>query len=204
MAYSAMAYRPEDRDGVHDGGFEQGQHICTIYDTRAEQLAVAAGYMSDGLVRNERCLYVADSLGALDQIRRELGRHGVDAAAEEFRGALLLLTSDSAHLEGGSFDAERMLSMLNQAVEAALDAGFNGLRTCGDMSWLLRGAEGSDQVFEYEALLNQFFPTVRATGMCQYDRSRLPAHIVQGALASHTWRVAGRRNRPNPSYQPSL
>ena len=192
------------RDDVHDPDFEQGQHICTVYDTRAEQLAVAAEYISDGLARGERCLYAADSLGALHEIRRELGRHGIDAAAEEFRGALLLLTSDSAHLDGGSFDAERMLRMLNEAVEGALDAGFKGLRTCGDMSWLLRGAAGSDQVLEYEALLNQFFPTVRAVGMCQYDRSRLPDHIVQGALASHPWLADGRRNRPNPSYQPSI
>jgi hypothetical protein len=192
-----------DWDGVHDPDFEQGQHICTVYDTRAQQLEVAAAYISDGLACNERCLYVVDSVEALDDIRRELGRHGVDAAAEEFRGALLLLTSDLAHLDGGSFDAERMLRMLNGAVEAALDAGFRGLRTCGDMSWLLRGADGSEQVLEYEALLNQFFPTVRAVGMCQYDRSRLPDHIVQGALASHPWLVDGRRNRPNPSYQPS-
>ncbi|HEX6323445.1 MAG TPA: MEDS domain-containing protein [Vicinamibacterales bacterium] len=193
-----------DRDGVHDGDFAQGQHVCSVYDTREEQLAVAAGYMADGLARSERCLYACDSLDALDRIRAELAKHGVDAAAEEFRGALLLLTSDAAHLEGGSFDGERMLRMLNEAVEAALDAGFTGLRTCGDMSWLLRGAEGSSQALEYEALLNQFFPTVRATGMCQYDRSRLPPHIIEGALARHPWMVDGRRNRPNPAYQPSL
>lgn len=199
-----MAHRTGDGDGVHEPDFEQGQHICTVYDTRAQQLAVAAEYISDGLASNDRCLYVTDSLDALDDIRRELARHGVDAPAQEFRGALLLLTSDSAHLEGGSFDTERMLRMLNEAVEAALDAGFHGLRTCGDMSWLVRGAEGSDQVLEYEALLNQFFPTVRAIGMCQYDRSRLPDHIVQGALASHPWVADGRSNRPNPAYQPSL
>lgn len=139
-----MAHRTGD--GVHDPVFEQGQHICTVYDTRAQQLAVAAGYISDGLARNERCLYVVD----------------------------------------------------------ALDAGFNGLRTCGDMSWLLRGAEGSEHVLEYEALLNQYFPTVRAIGMCQYDRSRLPARTVEGAVARHPCMAAGRSSLPNPSYQPSL
>jgi hypothetical protein len=199
-----MAHRIGEGDRGHGPDFEQGQHICTVYDTREEQLAVAAAYISDGLARKERCLYAADSLAALDDIRRELGRQGVDAAAEEFRGALLLLSSDLAHLDGGSFDAERMLRMLNEAVEAALDAGFSGLRTCGDMSWLLRGAEGSHQVLEYEALLNQFFPTVRATGMCQYDRVHLPPHIVEGALARHPWVRDGRRNRSNSSYQPSL
>jgi hypothetical protein len=198
-----MAHRA-DWDDVREGDVEQGRHVCSVYDTRQEQLVVAAEYIAQGLARRERCLYAADSLGALGEIRRELDRHGVDAAAEEFRGALLLLPSDLAHLDGGSFDAERMLRMLNEAVEASLDAGFSGLRTCGDMSWLLRGAEGSHQVLEYEALLNQFFPTVRATGMCQYDRSHLPPHIVEGALARHPWVVEGGRHRPNRSYQPSL
>lgn len=199
-----MAHRTGNADDVHGLGFEQGQHICTVYDTRAEQLAVAAAYIADGLDNNDRCLYVADSVGALDDIRHELGRYGVHVAAAEFRGSLLLLTSDSAHLAEGSFDTERMLRMLNEAVEAALNAGFNGLRTCGDMSWLLRGAEGSEQVLEYEGLLNQFFPTVRAIGMCQYDRSRLPAPVIGGAVARHPWMAARGRNQPNASYRPSL
>lgn len=197
-----MAHRVDRADNRPE--FEQGQHICSVYSTRAEQLAVAANYLSDGLMNGDRCLYVAGTLAELDDIRREIATHGIDATAQEFCGALLLLTSDSAHLDGGSFDSERMLRMLNDAIEAALDAGFNGLRTCGDMSWLLRGAAGSDQVLEYEALLNQFFPTVRAMGMCQYDRSRLPAAVVEGAVARHPWTVVGRKNRPNASHQPSL
>lgn len=57
----------------------------------------------------------------------------------------------------GRFDSERMLRMLNEAVEAALNDGFAGLRTCGDMSWLLDDAPGTQHVVEYESLLNQFF-----------------------------------------------
>lgn len=199
-----MAYRTSGTDDLDDRDLDQGQHICTIYDTPEEQLAVAAVYIAAGLARNERCLYVADSLEALADLRRALEPHGIDAAAEEFNGALLLLTSDMAHLEGGFFDSERMLRMLNDAVEAALDAGFTGVRTCGDMSWLLRGAQGSDQVLEYEALLNEFFPSVRAIGMCQYDRARLPSELVRGALAKHPTIATRGRYQRNPAYQPSL
>jgi len=183
--------------------YEQGQHICAIYDTPEQQLAVAAAYVADGLARNERCLYVADSLEALADLRRALGRLGVDVLAEESSGALLMLTSDAAHLESGRFDPERMLRMLNEAVEAALDAGFHGLRTCGDMSWLLRDAPGSDQVIEYEAVLNQFFQSVRGLGMCQYDRSKLPAHVVRDAVAAHSFFYADGFPQPNPACGPA-
>lgn len=186
----------------HQTLFSHGNHICAVYETADEQLATAVEYVAEGLGRNERCLYVADAQTDLDQFRAALSRGGVDVAAEERRGALELRTTDSAHLVEGRFDCERMLGMLNDAVEASLDAGFGGLRTCGDMSWLLRGAPGSDQVVEYEAMLSQFFANVRALGMCQYDRSRLPAATIDMALATHPSVVAHGRHRANARYRP--
>ncbi len=144
--------------------YQQGDHVCSIYETAEDQLATAVAYVADGLRRRERCLYVADEL---DTFRRWLGAAGIDVESAERRTALLLRTKDQAHLDGGHFDYERMLAMLNQAVEDALNAGFAGLRTCGDMTWLLDEAPGSQQVVEYEAQLSQFFATVRALGLCQ-------------------------------------
>ena len=167
--------------------FERGQHICSVYDTREEQCAVAIAFIADGLRKQERCLYVAGSAGDLEKFRGLLQDVGIDAQAAETSGALILMTSDDAHLAGGSFDSERMLRMLNDTVEKALNDGFTGLRTCGDMSWLLCDAPGTQHVVEYEAVLNQFFRNVRALGMCQYDRARLPAHFVDHAgLAAHS------------------
>jgi hypothetical protein len=41
--------------------YKQGEHICSLYDSEDEQLAVAAEYLSDGLRQGERCMYVASS-----------------------------------------------------------------------------------------------------------------------------------------------
>jgi hypothetical protein len=183
--------------------FRQGQHICAVYDTAEEQVAVAVAYVADGLAKHERCLYVADSGNALDWFRAELRKGGLDADAMEASGALLLSTKDRAHLAEGRFDSERMLRMLNDAVEQALNDGFAGLRTCGDMSWLLDDAPGSDQVVEYEAVLNAFFRNVRGLGMCQYDRHRLPARLLDRAgIAAHSSVVVGHEHQPNPFCQP--
>lgn len=183
--------------------FSQGDHICVAYDSPEEQLAVAVAFISDGLRRNERCLYAADSQKALGAFRAALTAAGFDAAAAEREGRLLLLTKDLAHLQQGRFDCERMLQMLNDSVEAALNAGYLGLRTCGDMSWLLDNAPGSEQVVEYEALLNQFFASVRALGMCQYDRARLPQGLLDHALDTHPSLVLDGRHRANPFYRTS-
>lgn len=57
--------------------FRQGEHICALYETEAEQLAVAAEYLAAGLRAGERAFYVADSDAALSRFRAALNREGI-------------------------------------------------------------------------------------------------------------------------------
>jgi MEDS: MEthanogen/methylotroph, DcmR Sensory domain len=184
--------------------FKQGDHICALYESEHEQLSTAAAYVADGLTHAERCYYVGQSQQALTRFRESLSREGIDVADAVKGRALILATHHDAHLVGGRFDCERMLRLLNGAVEAALNDGFIGLRTCGDMSWLLDRPAGSEQVVEYEMLLNQFFHAVRAMGMCQYDARRLPPDLVDQALCAHSSVAVDGRHVGNPHYSPAL
>ena len=181
--------------------YAQGEHICGLFETEEEQIAMAAEYLGDGLRKGERAFYVAQSDAALGRFAEALKEIRMDAAAAVKRGALIVATHKAAHLPDGCFDCERMLRLLNDAVESALNDGFIGLRTCGDMSWLLQEPAGAHQILEYEALLNQFFQGVRAAGMCQYDRRRLQAHLVDHALATHTSAVIDAQHKLNPFYR---
>ena len=178
-----------------------GDHICALYESDEEQVAIASEYVAEGLRAGDRCLYVGASRAALECVRLALRALGIDVAAMLDRRALVEGTHAEAHLAGGRFDCERMLALLDDALEAALNDGFVGLRTCGDMSWLLDDPPGSEQVVEYEALCNQFFQNARATGMCLYDRRRPPG-LIDHALATHPSAVLERRHKGNPFYQP--
>ena len=184
------------------GAYRQGEHICSIYESFEEQVATAADYLADGLRGGERVLYAAESDVALDRFRATLDGAGIDVPTAEKHGALLLLTHAEAHLSGGVFDCERMLGFLNEAMEAAGDDGFAGLRTCGDMSWLLADAPGAERVVEYEAHLTLFFHRARGAGMCQYDRRRLPMRLVDQALATHPSVVIDGVHKANGFYRP--
>ena len=181
--------------------YRQGEHICVLYNTPDEQRAVAAEYLADGLARGERCFYVADGPAALNQFNEALEQQGVDVAQALRSNALIEATHADAHLVEGEFDCERMLALLNWGVESALNDGFTGLRTCGDMSWLLLEPPGAGRVVEYEALLNHFFTGVRGSGMCQYDRHRIPAGLLDHALATHSTVVVEGRHRTNPFFE---
>jgi hypothetical protein len=182
--------------------FAHGDHVCALFDDERELMVIAAGYVAEGLRHRERCLFVGASRDALKRFRTVLATFGIDADRMVKEGALLEMTYSEAHLAGGCFDSERMLRTLNDAVEEALNAGFQGLRTCGDMSWLLDEPEGCDQVVEYEILLNQLFRGARAVGMCLFDRSRMPAMVLDHGLATHTSVALQGRHVENPFYDP--
>lgn len=181
--------------------YQQGDHVCTLFSSPEEQQTAAIEYIRQGLDRHERCLYVCGEQTP-DEFRRALTAAGIDAAAEERRGALVLLTKEHGHLKGGTFDASRMISLLRQAVEDALKDGFEGLCAAGDMTWILDEAPGSEQFAEYEALLNHFYTTHRALGLCQYNRRRLPAAILDHGMATHpVVRIDGPILLTNPFYE---
>jgi len=181
--------------------FKQGDHICAIYDTEEEQLAVAAEFVAAALGAGERAVYVGASPAALSRFDDALDEEGIDAAAMLERGALIELTHAEAHLSGGRFDSDRMLHFLHDTVERALNAGFKGLRICGDMSWLLLEPPGASQLVEYESQLTPFFREIGAAGMCQYDRAIMQTALVDRAAASHPSVVIHRQYMPNPSFR---
>lgn len=181
--------------------YQQGDHVCTLYSNRDEQLTAAIEYIRGGLSRGERCLYVCCE-HTPDEFRDGLRSAGIDVDTEEARGALLLITKREAHLKGGSFDPDKMIHMLHGAVKDALDAGFQGLCAAGDMSWLLDEANGSERIAEYEARLNAFYPSSRALGLCLYNRNRLPTDTLDHSLATHPHvRIEGNILLDNPFYE---
>ena len=181
--------------------YQQGDHVCTLFCSHDEQLAAAIEYIQQGLARRERCLYVCGEQTP-DEFRAALTNAGIDAAHEESRGALVLLTKENGHLTGGSFSAPRMIGLLKKAVEDALSDGYEGLCAAGDMTWLVDEAPGSEELVEYEAQLNHFFKTHRALGLCQYNRRRLPTALLDHGIATHpTIRIDGPILLTNPFYE---
>lgn len=181
--------------------YQQGDHVCTLFTSHDEHLAAAVEYIEQGLARNERCLYVCGEQTP-DEFREALIEVGIAVARAEARGALVLLTKETAHLAGGTFSASRMISLLSKAVEDALADGFEGLCAAGDMTWLLDEAPGSEELAEYEALLNHFYANHKALGLCQYNRRRLPPALIDHGIATHpTVRMGGPILLTNPFYE---
>ena len=192
-----------------EGGISQnrmtlqpGDHVCSLYETDEELASTVAAFLADGLARKERCWYVPSG-GETHRIRTAMERRGIDVAAESRRSALYLLESNDTYVQAG-FDPEQTMRLFSEAIEQALSDGFNGFRAAADMSWALTLDDGAESLIVYEALLRMLFTTSPATGLCLYDRRRMPLQVVNGALLTHpVIQVAGQFSR-NVLYDPAV
>lgn len=181
--------------------YRSGDHACTLFTSREEQINTAVDFIRGGLARGERCLYVCCEQTP-EEFREELRRGGVDVDTEEARGALELITKAEGHLKGGGFDAARMIEMLGAALSDALATGFTGLRGAGDMTWLLDDAPGSHELLAYEALLNYFCANRPVVLLCQYSRAKLAPKILDSCLSTHPHiRIDATALVRNPFYE---
>lgn len=180
-----------------------GDHVCVIYSTTTELVQIVASFLADGLRAHERSWYVA-STDETALIRAALQERNIDVKAETGRGALRLLSADDAYVVHGGFDPEVTLRIFNEAIEAAYTEGFTGFRAAAEMSWALNRKDGAEQLIVYEALLRPIFANCRATGLCLYDRARMPLAVIDGALATHPVVRSREYYGANPFYDSTI
>ncbi|MFO8133680.1 MAG: MEDS domain-containing protein [Thermoplasmatota archaeon] len=188
-------------DSIHSiVNLQQGDHLCCIYETEEEHQAVVTPYIIKGLEQAEKVMYLVDIHTAetiLDYVRNS----GIDADAYHENGQLSLLTRNESYVKDGVFDPKSMISLLRSETEKALDEGYNALRVTGEMTGALRGLPGSEQLIEYEILLNEFLPGSRCLVICQYDR-RLDAGVLLDVLRTHSLVIIGTEVYQNFYYIP--
>ncbi|MFL6232300.1 MAG: MEDS domain-containing protein [Thermoanaerobaculia bacterium] len=179
----------------------QGDHLCLVYRSAAEQTAALVPYLKAGLAAGERCLFVGHGTSGR-RLEHALQEAGVDVQGECDRGALVCVTQRDNWLPGGRFDPGAMMDSLRQAEQQALDDGFSGLRATWNMGWVLEGTPGADRLIEYEAHLNRFLAGSRTCALCRYSRDGSSPELIEDALQTHPLAVLGDQICPNAYYEP--
>ncbi|MCK4660921.1 MAG: PAS domain S-box protein [Phycisphaerae bacterium] len=176
-------------------------HSCLICRTREEQLAVAVPFVRLGLERGEKCLCITTH-STKNAILEALPAGGIDVNAAVNSGALMLSTTREAYLERGCFAPERLIHFLSDAVDTAKVEGFAILRVAVEMSRLLDGNPGNDQIMGWERRLDSFLLENDVLTLCLYNRAALSPGIILDAIHAHPLVISGGVLSHNPSYIP--
>src|SRR5581483_741939 len=112
-----------------------GQHLCLIYDEDPrEQMPALLPFISQGLERNEQCVYIADDF-TLNELRDALTAYAIDVETQQARGALKLWTREEWRQPGELNHVEKA-AQVRRIIGDALSQ-FRGVRFCVEMTWTL-------------------------------------------------------------------
>lgn len=177
------------------------KHICCFYDSSAQLESVFLPYLQEGLNKDERvvCIFPDDQHSGL---RDKLEERGVDVATAESSDQFQILTEDQTYLTGGSFAKQRMAGMLKDLLETAKKSARPQVRTLGEMSWALRNLPGTDELAEYECIVNELCDEYGCTLACAYDVNKFNGRVLADAFATHTHIVLNGVIHENPHYLP--
>lgn len=166
-------------------------HLCLIYESREEWLATVVPFISSGLKRGEKCIYVVDANTA-QQIKAAFKDAGMSVDDYESKGQLQIIHERDSYTRGGFFDPDLMIALLIEETKIAIREGYPALRVTGEMSWALRDYSGVERVLEYEAKLNKdLFPAYPCVAICQYDRWKFDPETIKGVVLTHPLLIRG-------------
>jgi signal transduction histidine kinase len=169
-------------------------HVCTLYDQRDEELAIAVSYIRAGLARAELCVCVVDDGG--ESILNALASEGVDIDAEMRKGRLVIFEKPLAQ----GLQTRDMLGKIEQYASASRNAGHAGFRIVGEMTWTLDGDMKALAEFEARLNLNRVWERYACAGLCQFDVRRFTPETLREIIMVHPLVVIGDRICRNPYY----
>jgi DNA-binding CsgD family transcriptional regulator len=182
------------------GDVSPGTHFCALYSGPAERDRLLFPFLDEGLRNGDKCLCLIDHVEPTLVRDRAVGQPGPEYTQ---RSAQLDVerTSD-AYLRSGAFSVEDMMSFICESVDAAIGDDFDLLRAAGEMSWVLPGPPGWEDLFLYESALNHAVEEMPAILMCLYDLQKFGADMLVEVLHTHPKVLLDRTVIDNPHYVP--
>lgn len=177
--------------GPHD-------HPCLIYENPDEQADAYVPYLYAGMAQGELCVYVVDETHP-EFIRSAFRSRNVDIDKFEKSGAFRIITKHNAYLTGGYFDTAKMMQFWRDTVDEALRNKFTAVRAAAEMTWALGDEPGVDMLVPYESELNDVFPQLKVSALCQYDRKRFGSDVIKDMVHIHPLVVVDGQILQNPT-----
>lgn len=150
-------------------GLGPGDHASWAYDDVSELKAACVDYFSEGLVRQERLMYVGgrahdalvDDLAALPDR---------DPLIDDGR---LTVVSLEGHLDAAEgLDARAQVEARRQLATAVVQEGYAGLRVVGDITEFVVRPGLLDHLVEFELAADTMMASAPVTALCALDRRR--------------------------------
>jgi hypothetical protein len=176
--------------------FQDHFHVCAFVNGPAEERSIIDPFFAEGLSRGEKAVYYVDP-AQRDEHELRLRK---SASAPDM---VEVTTWQDAHLKGGSFDQDRMMTALEDMIREHAATGRPPVRLVGQMGWVFSSPPGIEQLVAYEANVNEVLNRGRTPTVCVYDVRRLSGSMMMDLLRAHPLAVVNGVLHENPFYTPA-
>lgn len=157
-------------------------HICWAYDDPAALDSRAVPFLAAGLAAGEQVWFVAP--GTSEGLTRRLDRlPGLDDGLR--RGAIRIVSIEQTYRADEPFDPETQVRAYQAATDAALAAGYTGLRLMAEATSLIRTPAQREVFARYEHLIDRYMHRRPMSAICAYDRRELGDAAIAEVACMH-------------------
>ena len=193
---------PNDH-AIHFAGTTLGtqRHICALFYTDEQEHRVLLPFIKEGLDRGEKAFHIVDP-DLRDEHLASLQAAGIDTLAEEHDGLLDVRGWQDTYLRDGHFDQNRMITLIEGALQTGHNDGYRQTRLVAHMEWALSGLPGVNDLVEYEARLNRVLPGYKDPVVCVYNCMKFGSGVVMDIVRAHPLVIVGGLLQENPFFVP--
>jgi DNA repair protein RadC len=167
------------------GHLPWGSHLCVFYGTKQDLVDTLVPCFKAGLENNELCVWITSpSLGKKEAIAA-MAKEIPDLNRYMENGQMELIPHYRAYLQDGVFSEKKITDGVAAKNELALQKGYDGVRSMGDLCWLKR----KDWVnfTRYEAKLNTLIREVKILAICAYPLDKFKASELIDIMSTHKY-----------------
>jgi hypothetical protein len=161
-----------------------------------EEQAIIDPFLAEGMRRREKAVYIVDPCHQAEHRARL-------EAVTPSPHLLDVTTWNEAHLRGGTFDQERMMSDLENLISKHAASGEPPMRLVGQMGWIFSTPPGIEQLVGYEASVNEVLNRGKTPTVCVYDARRITGSMMIDLLRAHPLTIINGVLHENPFYTPA-
>jgi len=144
---------------VHLAGsvFDRPRHVCAFFHTKDEENNILLPFIKEGFDHGDKAYHIVDPRHRPGH-RQLLEAAGIDVAGAERNSQLEIRVWEETYLQGGYFDQNRQLALIEKILTAGKVQGYPLTRLVANMEWALEPRPGVGDLIEYETRLNYVLP----------------------------------------------
>jgi Signal transduction histidine kinase len=160
-----------------------GTHICGFYQTKKDLFDILPAYFESGLKNNEYCMWVISEPITISEAKLALKTSIPNFDLFYKLGQLEIINHSEWYLKFGNFDGKRVLDGWLEKVESALTSGYEGIRICGNTTWLKRRYFRT--FMDYESEVEKQIGSLKMIALCTYKLDQCNFHEVIDIVNNH-------------------